>query len=754
MNLIPFKYAARYRYTYRAPPTLGRSGKYFVSDGCFVILMHVTVETMPAALDVHHTPAQRGAAVFRHPSSTSATTTTTTPTDFISPSTSARRQHHPSHLPSQSSLQQHHHINVPENDDAAERRQRRRSKVLEMQRQFQSPGTPSDSRRSLSHNQGLNAAQVTDHYANCIKLSTENKINAKNAFGLHLIDYMAELLKEKTGEMTNFQVASCTLDASAKIYAGRVDAIHADTYKMLGGLGHGDRQSKEGEDGLTEAGEAGTNATKKHKKRHSNTIESNLKNINLNKLDLGFEMDPLFHKTSAAFDEGGTFGLLLNHLTCRDDECELLLDSTSLASTVGTQTDETLESARQARLDLSDIKDVYAGVNFEGLQICPQFADFEFTNWNKDGKDDFAGMIEKMGKSDHAFDPNAVPEPLEDPTANQQDSAGMDHYAAGGFSDDDGDYDGGEEGVGSMGEASVFMADGQEAQLVGSSGCRTLSTAGQLCLQLSLQPTEYSYFNMDKLTTWAGPQHWKLKPHSKDSSSLANGDEDKKAKAKKPVFRIDYDKDVDFDKYFSESKAATTLSKATLDKYSKNVTTLPGDLHYNPDSLFKLFLKPNFVADDDDDHEVGGDMSSGPSDFSQTCSQSSYINDSVFDATLLQGDKLVAQPHKVAKIDIQYARTAKKMDVKKLKSLMWQHLTTDKEEDKENIPSENDVLKKTSVAGMQSFSDMYQILPDRLSRTMAKNLSIPIAFVCLLHLANEKSLKIDNNDEDLVITQN
>ena len=40
------------------------------------------------------------------------------------------------------------------------------------------------------------------------------------------------------------QVASCTLDASAKIYAGRVDSIHADTYKMLGGLGHGDRQNK------------------------------------------------------------------------------------------------------------------------------------------------------------------------------------------------------------------------------------------------------------------------------------------------------------------------------------------------------------------------------------------------------------------------------------------------------------------------------------------------------------------------------
>ncbi|XP_022097671.1 condensin complex subunit 2-like [Acanthaster planci] len=732
---------------------------------------------MPAAVDVH-TPAQRGAALFRNPSSV------TTPTDFISPSTSSRR--HPPPLPGQSALHGQH-VSVPENDDAAERRQRRRSKVLEMQRQFQSPGTPSDRRRSLSLNQGLSAAQITDHYANCIKLSTENKINAKNAFGLHLIDYMAELLKEKTGEMTNFQVASCTLDASAKIYAGRVDAIHADTYKMLGGLGHGDRQSKEGEEGPTEAGEGGTNTNKKQKKRHSNTVESNLKNINLNKLDLGFEMDPLFHKTSAAFDEGGTFGLLLNHLTCRDDEGELLLDSTTMASSVGTQTDEALESARQARLDLSDLRDVYAGVNLDALQICPQFADFEFTNWNKDGKDDFAAMIEQMGKSDQAFDVNAVPEPLDEPDAGQPEF-GTDHYTAGGFSDCDDDCDGGE-GVGSIGEASVFMADGQEARLVGSSGCRTLSTAGQLCLQLSLQPTEYSYFNMDKLTTWAGPQHWKLKPHSKDPSSLGNGEDDKKAKTKKPVFRIDYEEDVNFDKYFSESKAATTLSKATLDKYSKSVTTLPGDLHYNPDSLFKLFLKPNFVVrrqvsnndsmddgigsydynnandcanfcpdtgvdDEDDDHGRSGDMSSGPSDFSQTCSQSSYINDSVFDATLLQGDRLVAQPHKVAKIDIQYARTAKKMDVKKLKSLMWQHLTADKEEDKENIPSETDANKKTSVAGEQCFSDMYQVLPAKLSRTMAKNLSIPIAFVCLLHLANEKSLQIVNNEEDLVITQN
>ena len=67
------------------------------------------------------------------------------------------------------------------------------------------------------------------------------------------------------------------------------------------------------------------------------------------------QVDPLFHKTSAAFDEGGTFGLLLNHLVCKDDECELLLDSTALACSAGTQT-EPIESTRHAEVDLADLK--------------------------------------------------------------------------------------------------------------------------------------------------------------------------------------------------------------------------------------------------------------------------------------------------------------------------------------------------------------------------------------------------------------
>lgn len=38
-------------------------------------------------------------------------------------------------------------------------------------------------------------------------------------------------------------MASSSLDASAKIYAGRVDAVHQETYKVLTGLGRSDSKA-------------------------------------------------------------------------------------------------------------------------------------------------------------------------------------------------------------------------------------------------------------------------------------------------------------------------------------------------------------------------------------------------------------------------------------------------------------------------------------------------------------------------------
>jgi Condensin complex subunit 2 len=81
------------------------------------------------------------------------------------------------------------------------------------------------------------AAQVTEMYRNCIKLAAENKISQKNTWSLNLIDHMSDLVKPSDeGRTTNFQNASCTLDAGIKIYSYRVDSVHSEAFKVLGGL--------------------------------------------------------------------------------------------------------------------------------------------------------------------------------------------------------------------------------------------------------------------------------------------------------------------------------------------------------------------------------------------------------------------------------------------------------------------------------------------------------------------------------------
>ena len=128
-------------------------------------------------------------------------------------------------------------------DDDEERRvrnlQRRQAKNLDTAVSQDSPGVEraGSSRRSIGGLSGLSAAQLAEHYNNCIKLCAENKISTKNAFNLQLIDYMATMIKKKESDMNNFQVAAGTLDASTKIYAYRVDSVYGDTLKIAGGLG-------------------------------------------------------------------------------------------------------------------------------------------------------------------------------------------------------------------------------------------------------------------------------------------------------------------------------------------------------------------------------------------------------------------------------------------------------------------------------------------------------------------------------------
>lgn len=69
-----------------------------------------------------------------------------------------------------------------------------------------------------------------------IDLILYNKINQKNAFDVNnsFLEQLPSILN--SNEDSSWQRVSATLDASAKIYGYRVDSVHTEMFKFLGGL--------------------------------------------------------------------------------------------------------------------------------------------------------------------------------------------------------------------------------------------------------------------------------------------------------------------------------------------------------------------------------------------------------------------------------------------------------------------------------------------------------------------------------------
>ncbi|KAG6977509.1 hypothetical protein JG688_00000268 [Phytophthora aleatoria] len=221
-------------------------------------------------------------------------------------------------------------------EEIARRRRKRRSLAFQQRRRSL---TPSEKRAGAG---GANAAPthskqyISDMYSTIIKMSSENKINVKNSWSLHLIDHMEDILDsskriaadgDADDDTYNFQKASCTLDASIKIYSYRVDDTWNSSYKILENLSRTEQKH-----GVDDAGEDGGAATtsRKTRKTHARTIEKNLNNINLKAYDTECEADPLFHKMSQSFDEGGAKGMLLANLSVYDG-CKILLNSSDVS---------------------------------------------------------------------------------------------------------------------------------------------------------------------------------------------------------------------------------------------------------------------------------------------------------------------------------------------------------------------------------------------------------------------------------------
>lgn len=89
----------------------------------------------------------------------------------------------------------------------------------------------------------------------------------------------------------------------------------------------------------------------------------------------------------------------------------------------------------------------------------------------------------------------------------------------------------------------------------------------------------------------------------------------------------------------------------------------------------------------------------------------------------------------VAKIFIPYAMRAKKVDMKQLKHCTWKILT-----EKTPEGEKEDVAETT-------FFTVYKRLPSKLTPNMRESLSVPLALLSVLHLANEKGLILKKREE-------
>jgi Condensin complex subunit 2 len=111
-------------------------------------------------------------------------------------------------------------------------RRRRRSSARFLR--LTQPGDDDEEDEGDDEEQIPETEQLGELYQRAIRMNAENRINAGNSWNIKLIENMDKLTSD--GPNVNFTKASCTLDASVKIYS----YVHLTSYKVLANLNRND----------------------------------------------------------------------------------------------------------------------------------------------------------------------------------------------------------------------------------------------------------------------------------------------------------------------------------------------------------------------------------------------------------------------------------------------------------------------------------------------------------------------------------
>ncbi|XP_061378307.1 condensin complex subunit 2 [Danaus plexippus] len=635
------------------------------------------------------------------------------------------------------------------NDDDAER-----SSLVASERALAASTPQSSPRRGKDT---MSSSPQKEHFQGCLKLFAENKITKDNAWNLQLIDFMTSMLRRHDARMDNLQTASTVVDASTRIYSFRVDAVHYDVLKMAGGLSKAaqSKRGKKDDDNATQdenPTEQETVAHKKKKKRSKGAVAANPEVFN-GDFDANDCIDPFFERLAATTGDVTSSNRAFNAtLPIHDETLALILrtDIPFLESIKENVDEEILDLNNHITLSLK----LLPAFN-ENDKICEPFADFSISNWDpetEDRENPVSNWMEEnrlnLSQQALAFDVNAEVEPI--PQDDQHNDLFEDEPLGGIESDE---------------EADVAVA-----------ACVARVPPAAPARLTDLRPAAPSHSRMEysycaPALAWAGPAHWRIKSNraskqSERSQSTARATvECKKVKTKRQLDFLEAGLAVDWrtnpgPDFEPAQPAKIMISRKTLatgHTWNEYNYKTPVDRGLDESHFRKLFLRSTVMMTRARDAKEEEPLTVETSyDFNNE-NDASYClkhvpegaewgNEDNTEAPELHeqirheqdnediGD-MIEPPTKVAKIFIPYAMRAKKVDMKQLKHCTWKMLTGN------SCDGDKEEVSKTT------FFSIYSKLPNKLSTNMKESLSIPLALLSVLHLANEKGLILEKKDD-------
>lgn len=551
---------------------------------------------------------------------------------------------------------------------------------------------------------------------------------------------------------------------------------------------------------------------KRRAPKAESTLVKNEEQLQAKKLDLELSIDPLFRKMCADFDEGGAKGLLLNSLVIDKDgrvvfdgEVDYDSDDEEEEEEEGDDTDkkeeETTGASGHAAVDFGLLKTKYIPdlAELEPLEVCPSLK--HLNSALTDPALFSSSIMKEVEENKQDTDRNI--------NGNNDDSG---NFMMDADDIDDGmNFDPGNDdedmGFGGIDDGPPLLAnDGEDAPPMPlDEGNDTSAQYGTTAtgMNTAMVPSKdlMSYFDETLKKNWAGPQHWKIQKIRAGSLLAdttvtdANATTKKKqpAKEKEPFF-IDFlsdEHDVDESVIFAEG--GTSINIPRTQWKSKDKHLLPDDKHFTSKNLVKLFLKPKGTIRNSkifgSQEPAQGDVDADEHFWANHYQQANNPEDQVegnYDANFFQGDddegalpladfgdddydvppsdvpssdlpanggdlkdQLLMASRRARPEYVNYAKSAKKVNIKLLKDNIWNVMKMEDtpqpppEEAEEQQQPEQQQEESPAQEETREFKDIVQDLKSVYPPQQMSEISTSFCFICVLHLANEKGLTIE-----------